>query len=221
MNPEHALRLENPERQQPFNKTLVKDFFLSFQFSQGSKLTQNTLFILLNRYYQENVDQTVLDQTIGDPNQLLSKFRTLNLPKSHSQKLGVSLEDKASAMSIEFEEEGVKFINILCSTKPDLTLVTAADVCKSTIFNDVGYQNPSFPRSYRAVDPHGSYFRDYILTDKSTGSDAYDSIFHQAFESYANGQLDNDGLTELKKLERMWNNNHEEQNFWLPTDAPE
>jgi hypothetical protein len=208
---------KTPERAGSLDKRVTRDLFLSFKYSQGNQPAQEGFFDLLSVYYRGRFGQDTLAGL--DDTQLLESFSKLHLPKSHSDDLteGTAPPDTRKYVQNRFMVEGSKFVIALKFPElADEFTVTPKDICAVTIFNDTIFQDPKTPRSYKdgVGDPHSSYFRQYILRQQPTGSEAFTSIFQDALGVYSNGELGSESMGALNVLGQKWNTNHPDKSFF-------
>src|SRR5581483_1481571 len=70
-------------------------------------------------------------------------------------------------------------------------------------------------RRYRASDPHTSYFREYVLLQKATGSEAFHAIFG-ALSRYMQSEISPEVSARLDALIPAWEHNHPAMLFYPP-----
>jgi len=138
------------------------------------------------------------------------------LPKTHQGGLTASSSEpyKTEQINEVFIDEGYTFAKILEGLDDDVVEVDPAAICQKIISRDLRYQDKSTPRYYQATDPHSSHFQQYVLLHKPTGSAAFDSIFHDFAEFFANGSAEDLVHTNAQDLAVAWERNHAGQSFF-------
>ncbi len=198
-------------------KSLNRDFYLSFKFSQGKPRIQTLLFEGLGIFYKENLKSEDIDWITNSEEELQKNLAVQLAPKTHyvihdmfknPEARGPILDSEAET---EFKAESLIFVGILGSTDRFDTGLDDEAVCLQTIIRDQAYQIRH--RKYQAPDPHASYFREYILLQKPTGSEGFDSIFQSANDFVTNGEVSTDIRSGIKNLSEDWQSNHPGEQF--------
>lgn len=204
-----------------FLDTLRSDFLKSYPFSQGDPDLQLVLQVHLRSYYDEQaggpvaVDTNLLNQIMTDLHMPFSSH--LGTVEKDADGKDVKDENGEKVLraytpeeaEIQFEEDLMRFRTVMTKRAGYEYLDTSiACICSKMIARDIYFQTKR--REYRASDPHSSYFREYILRRKRTGSDAFDAVFANT-AAYVETTEPNDFpfFSALLNLEAEWLANHE------------
>ena len=171
--------------------SLIHDFYLSFKFSQGDGLSQDWLISYLAYYYRSvaDCDQTILDSILSNQ-QVAGRVAKLRPPARHSTERLSNRED-------EFRSVYDELRRVLSTTEQPVPTVSdlrhiALEILnrdKKYVISDMGRPNP---HEHTGVDLHESFFREYIIMAKPTGSEAFDHMY-LAIRSSLIGPVDDAG----------------------------
>ncbi len=198
------------------------DFLKSFQYSQGDPGFQKALLYRVLNYYTNKAGGTLdIDMTLFD-----EIVRDFHMPGAHVAKLSTddsgmvvrrkhTPEEAARQLKADLSDfRSIVTGDIYAAGRFDIPI---SEVCDETIRRDLYYQTEE--RAYRAQnDLHASYYREYILRGRDTGSEAFDAIFVSA----ADYLRDNES-SELPFAHRLsnlifeWNANHPGISFYPET----
>lgn len=212
------------EKQKDFEKQLLKDFYLSFKFSQGDQYTQGYILNALVSNYrsQGDYDPAYIRE---NSNELFSKLIDFGIPKSHVTltNTGEKLDLTPSLKAAVFINGAKIFVDKLKTGEPSMPQdLNAEAMMRGIIQRDIVYQTAE--RGYQAADPHSSYFRQNVLLQQPTGSEAYNQIFARCLELIEVDQYRNVFLTvpiaeRITDLAQGWEANHPGVAFYVGTSS--
>lgn len=190
-------------------KMLMRDFYLSFRFSQGSAPAQEKLMLALGTAYQQLLPPPATEWiTNSSLLPIIEHLPKLQPPTSH-----VGIDYVQTNYESEFNARGMEFANIL--SEPQRDEIDTDSICLGLIKKDGHYQENQ--RGHRAKDVHSSYFRQYVLLGNPTGSAAFNHIFKQCNEFIQTKDertcATNTGLI-LPGLVSLWEANHPDEQFY-------
>lgn len=223
---------ERLETEPVFTKILGKDFRLSFKFSQGSAMLQESLFILLStqyvRQYQDNHLIAITDA---------EDWHELAAPPTRHQDKGVDgthIQRESTAQSEKFQHYLRHPDLSLVAEDPELYAIILERAIAYMLSRDLKYVNehelyvdndrtvhtpyliphPDIngrPHSPSYTGRYTSYFKKYVIDSRPTGSLAFNTIFQdmkkyaQAFPHY-----------HLEQLATAWESRHPGRSFYTP-----
>lgn len=198
---------------QSLEKMILRDFYLSFKYTQGDGPSHIYFLDALAATYRKTQDpenyrwiQTHADEILGDDHLL-----ALKVPRSHSVAKGNQRPGAGSPLT--FGQHGVDFKTALSRELP----INFRTISRQTIVRDLRYQVES--RSYQTTDPHSSYFRQYILLGEPTGSHTFDTVFAETKEwEQINRKVHIDDLLELQAF---WEGSHPGESFYPDEPTPQ
>lgn len=210
--------------------TVMRDFYLSFRFTQGDPYVQKASYGLLAAYYCR--DFTTIDRSslVARFDSLANRAAALKLPRSHKDSAAIAAEHEAQHMpSIAdfFRREWGQFSRIQRHTfaNPEASRrktnrdAPIARFAAKIALADNEYQLRDRPGSNQDNDPHFSLFRSHIVLGHATGSNTFDSIFGRA-----QSLLDKPEKVTLQRsvttLANSWETMHPGQSFF-PADTSE
>jgi hypothetical protein len=209
----------HPEFDSPaLERRLIKDFYLSFKFSQGNALAQRTMYLALKRHYESSFSTAEKAWLRDSSFELMDNLAMLQAPRSHTRSNHAF--DYQPGLSDQFEVQADDFLKVLrVVPAPDLydpaTDLVIADFCGATIGRDLYYQGKE--RFHNTDDPHSSYLRNYALFSTPTSSDAFDAIFAEVSQAFADSSLPPASTAKLPELAERWEANHPDEHFFPPT----
>ncbi|HEY1064118.1 MAG TPA: hypothetical protein VGE30_02345 [Candidatus Saccharimonadales bacterium] len=184
----------------PAQKSLRRDFVLSFKHSQGSETLQHDLYVVLQRYYRQRhlVPPAEQIDTIAE------WLPPENVPDHHD----VNPDGVAVALRLEASYLKSHFI------KPDTIRRKSLDtyILNELLQREIKFQTVSTRQV--GVDPYGSYFRKHVVLGLPTGSPAYDNMY----ASLASRQpYHEEQQQKLDQLAAYWSDNHAGEPFYPVT----
>ena len=207
-----SFRPPSPADHDPgLEKMLLRDFYLSFKYSQGSPNTQHYLFDALSNRYRETHDPESIQlasATALNP----QRVSQLMVPSSHSEQGGQTPGEK---YPLTFKMEAEKFVTAISKETP----APLEGIYENTLERDVLYQTSE--RSFQAIDPHSSYFRQYVLLGEQTGSESFNDIFTRVNEWGKVEFADNPRLDDELILQASWEAWHPGESFYPAEPTPQ
>jgi len=199
------------EKLSPAQRSLRRDFFLSFKFSQGESGFQGELLRSLVAYYQE---QPML--TCEELNQIDCYPESLVLPRFHYRRNSGSTspanvlgqENIHWALLLKAYGKAQRGNKCYGRSYP----ARKRGLLTSMIHRDTVYQasaRPTLP-----IDPHRSFFREYVLLDKETGSRAFDWLHDSLRDHVTAAEEPLINYTRIHHLVSRWELAHPDQQFW-------
>ena len=217
--------VRNEHDTQSVEDELVRDFYLSFKFSQGSSGYQQSIFDALGTYYQNCLPaDTKNDLLAFAENGLAQRAGSLKLPSSHKL-VGFEMNPSDPQGGLLAKETFVQMADKLSrkirfaidqdeATEPQTSWSilpsTLSEISGGMIVKDCHFFYK--PRRIEA-NTHRSFFREYILLQEPTHSAAFDTIFSQARESFIANGLD-DYKNDLERLKMCWEASHPGEKFY-------
>lgn len=196
---------------------LLRDLYLSFRYSQGEEATQRIFFRHLNYFYRTSMDSgsIALLDTIVAKKTIVNRAEKLSIPGRHKPRTN----DDASRT---FKVNAQRFRKRLLEQPVALDTYDLDIVAMGIAYSDFTFQWAISPRQNPngddGHDPHYSYFRDYVLGLRPTGSEGFDSLFADI-----HSRLINEPpafvrtLGQIAQLVPKWEETHEGE-FFYPTD---
>ena len=185
---------------------LVKDFYLSFRYSQAYTPLQMKLYGELSSFY------CTLECDVGALSRqdtTWQKVQRLALPRGHHV-----VEDFNKRR--EITNQFIAFSEIVSLRRPGPVLREV--LLSSLIDKDISYQKR--PRLSMPHNPHASFFRQHVLLGNSTGSVAFNSLFSdlrsEVFDTQGNVLAE---TFDISWLAELWESNHPGQQFIEPVTA--
>jgi hypothetical protein len=171
---------------------ILKNFYLSFKFSQGRTDIQEALLKAVSiRYNREELSASFGKKLEFHHEKLYSKVENLSLPKVHAN----SIEGKQimnDDVKDEFGKQWGYQVNMLNDIleigeqngndlyTEELLKPSYHDLLIRMIDRDIIYMNKTRPkREFGKSDPHESYVKTYIIDQKPTGSDEFNELFQE------------------------------------------
>ena len=199
---------------------VLRDFHLSFKFSQGKGFLQRKLLQLATDHYKTTADPAHYTAFRGTICNLDSHIqRRTKLPRDHFFQTEKTIRD-------EFQKLWATFSHSLDTEErmpSDTQTAALRSVLLDTVYVDLGYNKSARPiNDDPSKDPHASFFREYIIRQSPTGSPTYDAIFRKVREFYDTHEdtlefsTIKDGVAALR---RLWEENHPGQKFEPEADA--
>lgn len=210
ITPHDTTKQETELSTEELEDMLVRDFYLSFKFSQGWGYAQDNIFELLMGHYTEVLGYDY-NQIINalESDKVTKKITKLTPPKAHAELSTFGIE-KA------LKKEYLKLLD-LAKRKP--TNIYTSDRMRKFIIDmldrDIEYQ-VAFTRPRpdgHQKDKHSSVFRDYILFSKPTSSENFNAIFNSIREDH----LYRLPTLTVRRLAHAWEVNHPGEIF-LPAN---
>lgn len=246
----------------PFESAVLRDYYHSFRHSQGDPRLQGMLMLYIVKHYDYKDVGNISDLK----NKLDKFISEMSIPEEHTHilmdeetKQDVLLDhQKAQYTDFGFQRSWLRLIATLERVfldrpnpqdvdlygfyrelynqslwpKSKLLLEIAARV----LYVDGNYQIRERPNRKVGRDPHASFFRNYVIDGKLTGSPVYDKLYNDVgklFESLGIGEITS--LNELRRkgeevglsgyevtriaeiysdLQSSWEGRHEGQKFF-------
>lgn len=213
-------------------RTIIQDFYNSFRFSQGDANLQESIYKALGDFYSSQLLQEERETVASILPALGQRALRLALPKAHLDKdKTVTNEQRKNAadrgispVAEAFRREWRSFstwhLEMIDSSEASdfqLNPETVQKIAVGIANRDRIHQTKSRPGRAEDADPHLSYFRDYIVFGKPTGSEAFDTIFAQAHGMITSPEENRVQYAALE-LAYKWEAAHPGQSFFTPTE---
>lgn len=180
---------------------VVKDFYQSFRFSQGEPSNQRLMLQGIAEKYSPGLRAGLKDYSQA----LYARLVSLEIPESHS-----SFDtDGPNAFEVETET----LMHTLVGEQQYPELERNSHIAEGMIATDTVYQRPDVGRVHRASDIHLSYFREYVLLAKPTGSRAFDGLFADINQQFLDGKCDPFVYERFDRLAADWEKAHPDEAF--------
>ena len=203
----HECKLASERATKILEKTLLRDLFASFRFSQGSANLHGELFRGIRTTYEMQLGedgyshlQTLLSDT--------TKLNTdkMRIPGLHYKGRG----DSSIGPDADFSYEAGHFLGTLKGLPAGDPTDIFQRIGWGIIDRDDTYQKSK--RSHTPADVHKSYFREHVLGLEPTGNETFDIIFGLVSATF---DLDNWPYSQatLTDLIDGWHENHPTEVF--------
>lgn len=186
--------------------SLLRDFYASFRFSQGSTNFQNELYKGMRITYEMRLGvagydhfQSMITNTVKLD---VDKFR---VPKAHIN------GEKLNGPNTAFIEEREHFLNVLQAPPVKNPAALFGRIGFYTIGRDISYQTAE--RYHSPEDVHKSYFREHILGLEPTGNETFDILFGLVAATLNVYEFTGIKREDFTTLVDLWHENHPTQVF--------
>lgn len=192
-----------------FERTILKDFYLSFRLSEGKPLLQSYVMVYAAQHYTKDgkLDLDLLNS------RMLPHIKKLKPPAMHTQTINIGRESRKHYVPLTFElaqntEAGFTkqwaynlkvlervFFDTPKPPLPGAPIVDAnaviyfqngltknmllAEIIDITAMRDTNFQNKGRENRIGDADPHESFLRTYVFENKKTGSESFDLMFEE------------------------------------------
>lgn len=196
---EKSLSLEKDDRS--LERTLLRDFYASFRFSQGSGPAHDEFFRGIRITYEMRLGEASYSQ-FQDRLEALDVFDAdkLRVPFNHANSRGLKGPQN------EFKNRLYGFLTVLKGPPVGDYTDILRRIGAHTVDRDVRYQDAK--RYHSPEDVHKSYFREYILGLEPTGNESFDYLFGLVAATFDSEWLARSGIVELDDLVDGWHASH-------------
>ena len=211
-DPEHAYT-PDPEGM------LVRDFFLSYKFSQGSSGGQQTMFEALAYFYADSLVETQKHELLEFVEHgFIDRASNLRLPTAHAILAHRSQNTRGELVRREFGDSAQAFSSWLKGSMMSDAVEPTHErklELSTIIAEDMIYKDEEFMHKKRRIKSHTnvSFFREYVLLQTPTHSRAFDHIFGDINHSFNVGELII-AQDSLDKLAQDWETTHTNESFY-------
>lgn len=240
-------REEKPAPSGEFAHAVLQDFYFSFYHSQGKPELQTAILTFLAREYKQSFPQSERGDLAGLKQKLEPPIAALNIPSRHTYKVegGSSLDQKTAQEAVGgFKAMWDTEVDLLESVlyvpsrrfkigktgpyfrkagKSSLRLSNEQllqQIASKCLEIDIHYQSEQHPRPNRSEsdDVHESFFRNYVVLQKSAQTERYDALYAQMGELVLSKR--NRGLnSDFSSLANLWESNHPGEHFLIQKAA--
>lgn len=203
---------------------LVRDFYLSFRFSQGNIGNQGDILAAVIDYYsrKRNVPATSIRDVIASEEFKL-KIERIIPPNRHRITRKDTKVDSLKKAYLSFKKE-VDDTVIRTYQLDDHSYTSLVE--SHMVISDLDYQDKPRPRPQNdKSDQHGSLYREFVILGRPTGSECYDNIFttmrartlrllrEHKEHSHSHDDYRHNQLSGILMLTSAWERNHPGEKF--------
>jgi hypothetical protein len=219
--PETAgLQPASPESQHSnLYRRLLRDFYLSFHFSQGNQVHQELIVQTLDMDYRSSMPEPNKQHLPKLLPQLKAGALRLMPPKAHRP---VKDSERAIILGIEWTKFGL-MLGSLASKAPegeDAWRGKLGNLAWNMVARDYAFchprqinSEPGRPNRTAGQDPYESHFREYVLRGKQTGSESFDRIFSHIHTLYMDETRPIELPVFFSGLQKIWELHHPSETF--------
>ncbi len=201
---ENMLSIANNSKM--LGKSMLRDLYASFRYSQGSTIFQNDLYKGMRCTYEMRLGEAGFDKLQA----MLATNVGLDVDKLHVPTAHIN-STKMKGSNPVFTEELVHFLNVLEGPAIIDSLAVFRRIGFYTIGRDVQYQKQE--RAHSPNDAHKSYYREHILGLEPTGTETFDILFGLVSASLNTEEFTSFKRDEILDLIDSWHENHPEDVF--------
>lgn len=207
---------ETPASPEHVRGELLRDFYQSFRYAQGDGNMQCIFFQFISNRYRTQMDeaQIKLLEEVVNSTELHDRVSKLTTPTPHKTRNKDDVNNMFESMFRSFQRY------LLDGNVPPLSSEQLDYLVDSMVYADYGYQKLLTPRPGAELagrDPHYSYFRQHILFQQPSNSEAYNALFKALYEHTFSG-LSEDAEYWIPHLANNWQNMHEGEVFYPDHD---
>ena len=199
---EESIAVEKESQGQILEQRVLKNFYLSYKFSQGLPDLQRNLLIAVTRLYGHDEFIEEFPSIKALDKKIRPKIEKLQVPKAHARQVeGGSItpelmkEDFVQQWSNQLRilerflkggshtdsyiydsyDKDTTIDTVMAKSQEDLILLIVGDMAT----RDIGYlkRGERLQRSYGSQEAVNSFVKDYVLDQKPTGSKEFDQLF--------------------------------------------
>lgn len=230
------------EKPTPLEARILKNFYLSFKFSQGRVPIQINLMSAILHQYQKSEILDEFGSVSGLNKRLGSRVEKLSPPRSHTKVTEAGEKLTTTAKKNEIKKQWARHLFLLSLVTDDfdsyfhklddqdnlVTTYVAPDeervlaITKEMLKRDIELIRGGRPERQEGEDPYESFVKTYAIDKESTGSVEFNAVFEQIGTevSAALSSKDKEEASDINKLafwsarlKKEWEEKHPGQSF--------